>query len=283
MTEHHQGWRASRPWARFAGAALFALMLLAPLDAALAGDEDVVATVDGKAIVEGDVRMLQGLMGDALARVPEASRHDVLVNVLIETRLLAAAAEAAGTAATADFGRRLEWLRLQALRDSYVSEEVDAQVTDEVVRARYDEVVKSLPPQIEIRARHILVKSEEEAVAVIAELDKGGDFAELAKAKSLDRGGADGGDLGFLGRGRTVPEFEAAAFALKAGEYSKVPVKTQYGFHVIKVEEERQTPPPAFEEVKDRLRERMQADKLRETIEALRTKAAIELKKPAAQ
>ena len=277
MTGHKTGFHASRALALAAAAGLMVMAAGLPANA---GDADVVATVDGKAIIGADVKMLEALMGDALARVPEGSRHAVLVNVLVETRLLAAAAEAAGKGRTADFARRLDWLKAQALRDDYVREDIDAQVTDAVVKSRYDEMIKQVKPEREIRARHILVASEEEAKAIIAELGRGGDFAALAKAKSSDRGGVGGGDLGFFGRGRMVPEFDKAAFELKVGEHSKTPVKTQYGWHVIKVEEERAAQPPAFEEVRVRLRERLQAQKLRDVLAALRAKARIETKQP---
>jgi peptidyl-prolyl cis-trans isomerase C len=278
MTAFTLGLRASRPLALVAGAGLLALAMAAP---ASAGDTDVVATVNGKPIIEADVKMLDALMGDALARVPEASRHPLLVNVLVETRLLAEAGEAAGKETSPAVQRRLEWLKAQTLRDAYVHEVVDPQVTDAVVRARFDEMIKQVKTQTEIHARHILVKTEDEAKAIIAELDKGADFATLAKAKSTGPTGPHGGDLGFFGRGRMVPAFDKAAFELKVGDYTKVPVKTQFGWHVIKVEEARDIKPPSFDEVKVRLRQRMEQEKLREVVTALKAKAKIEITAPA--
>ena len=271
---------ASRVLALVAGTGLTAMVMAGPLSA---GDDDVVATVDGKPIVEADVKMLQGLMGEALAQVPEANRRGALVNVLVETRLVAAAAEAAGKGATPDFARRLAWLRDQALRDAYVREVIDTGITDEVLKARYFELVKQVKPEKEIRVRHILVASEDDAKVVIADLDKGADFATLAKARSTGPTGPRGGDLGFFGRGRMVPEFDQAAFALKVGDYSREPVKTQFGWHVIKVEEERESALAPFEEVKAKLRQRMQTEKLRALIDTLRGKAKIEITQPAVQ
>ncbi len=278
MTAFTLGLRASRMLALAAGAGLMAMAMAAP---ASAGDADVVATVDGKPIVEADVKMLETLMGQALARVPETSRHELLVNVLVETQLLAEAGEKAGKEKSPDVQRRLVWLKAQTLRDAYVHDEVDPQITDAVVKTRYDEMVKQIKPQTEIHARHILVKTEDEAKAIIAELDKGADFATLAKAKSTGPTGPRGGDLGFFGRGRMVPAFDKAAFDLKVGEYTKVPVKTQFGWHVIKVEEARDVKPPSFDEVKVRLRQRMEQQKLREVVAALRAKAKIEVTAPA--
>jgi peptidyl-prolyl cis-trans isomerase C len=109
------------------------------------------------------------------------------------------------------------------------------------VKARYEQEVAAVPPEEEISARHILLETEEEAKALITELDAGKDFAELAKEKSTGPSAGNGGDLGYLTKGRMVPEFEAAAFALTPGQYGKEPVKTQFGWHVIKVEERRET------------------------------------------
>ncbi len=275
MTAFTLGFRASRPLALLAGAGMMALAMAAP---AWAGDADVVATVDGKPIVEADVKMLEALMGNALARVPEASRHQLLVNVLVETQVLAEAGEKAGKEASPDVQRRLKWLKAQTLRDAYVHDVVDPQITGAAVKARYDEMLKQVKSQTEIHARHILVKTEAEAKAIIAQLDKGADFATLAKAKSTGPTGPRGGDLGFFGPGRMVPAFDKAAFALKAGEYTKVPVETQFGWHVIKVEEVRDVKPPSFDQVKVRLRQRMEQQKLREVVDELKTKAKIEIK-----
>jgi len=278
MRLENKGVRAPRLLALAMGAACLALVASGP---AFAAATDLVATVNGKTITEADVSMLQELMGDALTRIPEASRRKTMVNLLVETQVLADAAETAGLENSAEFKRRLDWLKSQALRNEYVRLKIDPQVTDAEVKARYDEMVKQVKPELQIHARHILVKTEAEAKAIIAELDKGADFAKLAKEKSTGPTGPRGGDLGFFGRGRMVPEFDKAAFALKVGEYSKVPVKTQFGWHVIKVEEQRTVNPPSYDEVKVRLRERMQRFKLREVVNALKAKAKIEIKEPA--
>ena len=245
---------------------------------AFAADTDAVATVDGKTITQADINMLQELMGDALKRMPEANRRQTMINLLVETQVLADAAEKAGLEDTPEFKHRLAWLRMQALRNEYVRQDVDSRITDAEVKARYDEMVKQVKPEVQIRARHILVKTEAEAKAIIAELDKGADFATLAKEKSTGPTGPRGGDLGFFGPGRMVPEFDKAAFALKVGEYSKEPVKTQFGWHVIKVEDQRKVDPPTFDQVKAGLRQRMQRLKLRRVVNDLKAQAKIEIK-----
>jgi peptidyl-prolyl cis-trans isomerase C len=153
---------------------------------------------------------------------------------------------------------------------------VDA-VTEDEVKARYDQEVAALPKQEEVRARHILVKTEEEAKQIIADLDAGKDFIEIAKEKSTDPNKTEGGDLGYFTKGRMVPEFEEVAFALEKGTYTKTPVQTQFGFHVILVEDNRDAPPPAFEAVEQQVRQLVMRDKYLELIEKAKTEQTIEI------
>ena len=133
-------------------------------------------------------------------------------------------------------------------------QEVVDTISDDDVRARYDREVAATPPENEVRARHILLASEEEARAVITELDAGADFEALAREKSTGPSGPDGGDLGYFTRGRMVPAFEAAAFALDVGAYTSEPVRTDFGWHVIKLDDRRQVQPPAFADVEQQIR-----------------------------
>ena len=133
------------------------------------------------------------------------------------------------------------------------SREIGPLVTDEAVRARYERDLAGKPGEPEVHARHILVATEADADAIIAELKKGGDFAAIAKARSTDPGAAQGGDLGWFKQGDMLPEFSAVAFALQPGQITDNPVHTRYGWHVIKVEERRAAPPPSFEQARDEL------------------------------
>jgi peptidyl-prolyl cis-trans isomerase C len=153
-------------------------------------------------------------------------------------------------------------------------------VSDADIKARYEQEIAAVPPEEEISARHILLETEEAAKAVIAELDAGKDFAELAKEKSTGPSAAQGGDLGFFTKGRMVPEFEAAAFEITPGEYGKEPVKTQFGWHVIKVEERRETAPPAFEEVADQVRQLVMRERYAELIRTARSETEIDVLDP---
>ena len=149
------------------------------------------------------------------------------------------------------------------------------------MRASYDKQIAEAPAVNEVRARHILVKTKEEAEAIIKQLEEGGNFEEIAKEKSTDGAAANGGDLGYFTSGQMVPEFEKAAFALNPGEHSKEPVETQFGFHVIKVEDKRAKQPPAFDAVKDRVRSLLVREKYVEEVSALRDAAEVDVKDPA--
>ena len=172
----------------------------------------------------------------------------------------------------------MRFLRLRALQNEFFRKNVDEAITDEALQAAYDEQIGSLPAKQEVRARHILVKEEAEALDIIKELDGGADFAELAKSKSTGPSGPKGGDLGYFGPGQMVPPFEAAAFALEKGDYTKKPVKTQFGWHVIQVEDKRDVAKPTLDQVKDQLRSFLAQQKFTTLITDLREKAKVERK-----
>ncbi len=258
-----------------AGTALVAMLIASPLHAQ---EAKVLAVVDGYEISEKDVDLARTTLGEALNQVPADQQQPFLVNLLVESRLIADAAKKDGLADTDDYKRQLVWLEAQALRELYLQKRSSELVKDEEVKARYDDAQKQVGDKKEIQVSHILMKTEDEAKAVIAELAAGADFAELAKAKSTGPSGPRGGDLGFFGQGRMVPEFEKAAFALEKGAYTKEPVKTQFGFHVIKKFDERTQAFPEFKEVEARIKASLQAEKMKGIIDELRTKAKIELK-----
>ncbi len=200
------------------------------------------------------------------------------MNVLTETMLLAKEADGAGTVDTDDYKQRLKFTVRRAKRDIYVQHHISEKITDADVQTRYDQLIKQFASGKEVKARHILVKKKEEAEAIIKELDGGADFVELAKTKSTGPSGPRGGDLGYFGKGQMVPAFETAAFALKKGEYSKEPVKSSFGYHVIKVEDEREKSPPPVAEVAPQLKILLAQEKLKALVAELKSKAKIEIK-----
>jgi peptidyl-prolyl cis-trans isomerase C len=145
----------------------------------------------------------------------------------------------------------------EAIREVLVRRFLADKLSDEALKKRYAVEVTKVPPSEELRASHILVKTEDEAKAIIKQLQGGTDFAKLAKEKSTDTSAGNGGDLGYFGNGDMVPEFYAAAAKLKKGEYTKDPVKTQYGWHVIELTDRRTKAVPKFEEVKDQVKEQV--------------------------
>jgi peptidyl-prolyl cis-trans isomerase C len=209
----------------------------------------------------------------------EQEAKDVIaaLSSIIDVKLLAADASKEGLQDTADFKQRLAFLTDRELHNAYFKKHVVDSVTPEEVKARYDKEVAAIEPQDEIRARHILVKTEDEAKAIIAELDAGKDFVEIAKEKSTDPNKSEGGDLGYFAKGRMVPEFEAAAFALEKGAYTKTPVKTQFGYHVIKVEDKRKQQPPALDQVEGQVRQLVMRDKYLDLLEKAKAAAPVDI------
>jgi len=264
--------------------ALFALLLAlpfaaqaaeAPKQAAPAADP-VVLKINGSDIHRSDIIALQKSIGQQAAGMPLDQFYDRVTERLIATKLLGDAAKAAKLDSDPEVKSELDKAKEQIVTRIYVSHLQAKAATDEAAKALYDKTIKTQAGKPEIHARHILVKTEDEAKAIIAELDKGGDFAKLADEKSTDKGG-NGGDLGWFGKEQMVPEFSEAAFKLTTkGEYTKTPVKSQFGWHVIKLEDTRVSPPPTFDEAKDKLKGEVANEAIDAKIKELRGKAKIE-------
>ena len=244
--------------------------------------DHVVAKVDGADITEADVTMALADLGDSIQQIPEAQRHDYAITYLVDIRLGAKAAREAKLADDAEFKRRIAYQTDRMLFEDYNAAQAKKSVTDETMRALYTDTVKNLKPETEIRASHILVETEDQAKDIENRLKAGEDFAKLATELSKDPGsGKQGGDLGFFTKDRMVPEFSTAAFALAIGEVSE-PVKSQFGYHVIKLTEKREKPIPTFEEVKDQIEQFMFRRVQQETIQNLRTAGKVERLDPPA-
>ncbi len=245
---------------------------------ALAGPK-VLATVNGIEITERDIEIARAEIGEQIAnKSAEESRRNLLLYV-IENQLLAEAAKNEKVAEDDAAKEVMEYYRRRALHDLYYDRKIRQAVSEETAKKTYDEQVKKIESKPEVSARHILVKTEEDALDIIERLNRGSDFAELAKEKSTGPSGAQGGDLGYFSKGQMVPEFDKVVFELKKGDISE-PVKTQFGWHVIKIEDKRDSKPPAFDTVKGRLIAGMVSQKAVEVITALRTSAKIEIVDP---
>lgn len=260
----------------FSLAPLAALVLFAAPVASALAQQGALATVNGKPLTEADMKLAETEIGPDIASLPDATKRRVLIEYLIENQLFSEAAEADKLAAGAAFEERMQYWRRRALRDLYFDKAVKGGVAEAEAKKFYDDQVKAIKPEEEVHARHILVEKKELAVELADKVKKGGDFAALAKEHSKDPGSKEqGGDLGFFGKGQMVPAFEDAAFKLTKDQVSE-PIETQFGWHVIKVDELRVRPVPGFDAVKERIIASLTQQKAQQVGTDLRTKAKIE-------
>lgn len=262
---------------KIAGLVTGAALLMLASAPAYSQEDPVVAKVGDRTITTADLDQALTEMGQQYQNFPEAERRSRVLDSLIDFNTLAILAEEAGMADEAEMKRRLALLRTRTLHNSYFLNNVQPKVTEEILKQRFEEEIGKITPEKQLKARHILVKTDEEARAIIKELQGGADFSELAKAKSTGPSGSKGGDLGTFGKGQMVPEFEAAAYGLEKGDYSKEPVKTQFGFHVILVEDKIDQPLPTFEEAREQLRQLMLTEAYADAVKGGRDKVGIEI------
>jgi peptidyl-prolyl cis-trans isomerase C len=241
----------------FVRCALGALAIAASLSATVtllqAEDADqVVARANGVDIRASDLAYAEEEIGGNMPNMPPQQKHDYLITYLADVIVLSQAAEQQKLGERPDVKRRLVFDRNRLLMEALLQDAARAAVSEEAEHKVYDEAVKQMPAEEEVHARHILLPTEDEAKAVLADLKKGAYFAAVAKEKSKDPAAAEGGDLGYFTKDQMVPEFSAVAFKLGKGELSE-PVKTQFGWHIIKVEDKRTKPTPSFDQVKTQI------------------------------
>ena len=258
-----------------------AMLLLAGLPARAEDANPVLAKVNGTEIRQSDLMLAEEELGPSLAQMDPATKKENVLAFLIDMKIVAKAAEDKKVENNEEFKKRLAFTRNRLLMDSLLATEGKAATTDEAMKKVYEDASKQIAGEQEVHARHILVESEDEAKAVAEDLKKGADFAELAKKKSKDPGASDGGDLGFFTKDQMVPEFSAVAFTLEPGKISD-PVKSQFGWHIIKVEEKRNRKAPEFEQVKSQIETYVTRKAQAEYVAKLREAAKIErMDKPA--
>jgi peptidyl-prolyl cis-trans isomerase C len=258
-------------------AATLALSIL-PLAAVKAQDDPVVARVNGAEIRQSDLVAAEEDVGgqlQQLQQMPPEARRDYLITYVADLLIVAKAAEDKKLGDSAEFKRKLVMGRNKLLMETLLQTEAKAATTDAAMRKVYEDATKQMTAEQEVHARHILVESEDEAKKILADLRKGGDFAAIAKEKSKDPGASEGGDLGFFTKDQMVPEFAETAFKLEKGQLSE-PVKTQFGWHIIRVEDKRSKPVPEFEKVKDQIETYVVRRAQAEMIQKLRGDAKIE-------
>jgi peptidyl-prolyl cis-trans isomerase C len=239
-------------------------------------DPKVLAKVDGAPITEDDVADAMADIGSGLPQKLEgAARQKYVLDYLIDLKLAAKKAATDKLTDTPEFQRKMAYYRDKLAMEELLGSVAKAATTEEAERKAYDEAAKAEPPQQEIHARHILLPTEDEAKAALARVKAGEDFAKVASELSKDPGG-EGGDLGWFTKDRMVPEFSEAAFKLKEGEISD-PVKTQFGWHIIKIEGIRTKTFPPFDQVKDQAARYVAQKAESEEIAQLHSAAKIEL------
>jgi peptidyl-prolyl cis-trans isomerase C len=238
----------------------------------------VVARVNGVDIKQSDLDFASSEVGSRLASLPVEDRKRVLLQYVIENELMAGAGQTDSLDQADTFQARVKYHERRALRDAFFDAKITGAVSEADAKQIYDAQIGQLKPEQEVHARHILVATEAEAKEVAERLKKGEDFAAVAKEKSKDPG-AEGGDLGFFTRGQMLKPFEDAAFALEVGQISE-PVQTQFGWHIIKVEEKRDQALPTFDQVKGAIIAQLVQAKAQEVVSGLRDSAKIEVVDP---
>ena len=238
--------------------------------------DKIIAKVNGYNITTSEVALASDDLRPQLEKVPANFRFAFIVEYLIERHLLAQEAVKAKTIDSEEYTRRLKYYQAKALRDAYFTDNLATSVTEDAVKAVYDKEAAKVTAEKRARARHILVNSEEDANKAMARLEKGENFEEVAKQMSLDGSRDYGGDLGFFTAGEMVPAFSKAVFALKKGEVSQ-PVKTDFGWHIIKLEDIQEGGAQPFEQVRDPIRLVLLRKAVQDKILELRRVGTIEI------
>lgn len=239
--------------------------------------DPVVAVVNGQQIRLSELEIAQQSLPQQYRSMPLQAVFPALLERIIDSKLVVQEGKKTKTNDDPAFKKRMAFVEEQVMQDFWIQREISRLVTLEKIQQRYQERLKSMPPEEEVHARHILVSTEDEAKAIIADLKKGTAFDKLAKEKSTDKAsGAEGGDLGWFKKSDMVKEFADAAFDLKKGQTSETPTKTQFGYHVISIDDRRTAPPPALEELSEQIREELAREAVTAQLDKIRAGSKIE-------
>ena len=233
----------------YAVLALSGALLLGVSQAWAEGKDGIAATVNGKNITVAEIRDAYNMNPAIKTKVPFGDFYEKTLDVFVDGELVYQAAVESKVTESADYKKQLKAMQEELARKVYIEQQVDKLVNDEQLKKVYADYKKSFKPEKEVKAKHILVDIEAKAKEEIAKLNKGGNFDKLAKEYSKEPA-----ELGYFPKEAMVPEFADAAFALKKGTYSKKPVKTQFGYHVIMVEDTRDSKPLTYEKIKPQLK-----------------------------
>jgi len=248
----------------------------APAASPLPPGNAIVARIDGTELHFSDVEAAQQSLPPQVQKLPLQQIYPMLLERLVDGALVTEAGRKEHLEQNPELQARLKRYEDRLIQEAYLSRAIKDAETEDRLKARYQVFAKEKAGQEEVHARHILVKTEAEAKSVIAELDKGADFAALAQKYSSDPSAGSGGDLGYFGHDDMVKDFADAAFALPAGKYTTTPVKTEFGWHVIKVEDHRVKTPPSFDEVRQEVTQLVARDAVDAKLKELRSTVKIE-------
>jgi len=241
------------------------------------GDDPVVARVNGAEVKRSEVLTALQQLGPQVQQIPLQAIYPSVLEQVVNAKLVTQAGYKQKLEQSDEVKQRLQAAEQRFVQEAYLRKSIDAKLTDAMVKKQYEDWLKANPPQDEVRARHILVETKEEAQEIIKKLNGGAKFEELAAQQKIDQASAQSqGDLGYFTADMMVEPFAKAAFAMKPGEITKEPVQTDFGWHVIKVEDKRKQTPPTFEEAEPQLRAMVAQDIAGEIVDGLRKDAKIE-------
>jgi peptidyl-prolyl cis-trans isomerase C len=238
--------------------------------------DPVVAKIGDEEIKRSDVFNFIAQLPPQMRQQPIGTLFPLALEQTINAYILENRAQAEGIENNEQVQAQIEDAKRNIMRTAYVQQVVEEGISDAEIQKRYDEYIKELPEVEETKARHILVDSEDKAKELIAQLKDGADFAELAKENSTGPTAPNGGDLGYFSKDQMVPEFSDAAFATEPGNVVENPIQTQFGWHVIKVEDRRVRPKPELDEIRPLIETEIKRDVLDEKLQAWRGEKAIQ-------
>ena len=244
----------------------------------LAQDRIAVATLDGNSIWLDEIMAVAETLPPEYQQQGIAGIYDQLVDEVANSRLAAVAARSSGLDKEADVASAMKTAADRVLAEAYITREVSKEITEEAIQAAYDTCVADTGSRETVTASHILVETEDEARAIIAQLNDGADFAELAREKSTGPSGPNGGSLGTFGRGQMVSGFATAAFGMPAGSFSADPVQTQFGWHVIQVSDKGIEEAPSLDQMRDQIAANLSRQSFARIVETLRVGTTIEVR-----
>ncbi|MGP8026370.1 MAG: peptidylprolyl isomerase [Acidocella sp.] len=245
--------------------------------AAPADGNPVVAIVDGMKIYMSDIQADAQSAPAQVQQLPPDQLFPLLVNQEVDRKALLVAAQKEGLQNNPDVAKAMQDAANIRLENAYMQEKVAPQVTDTAVQAAYNRDYANKPGPEQVEARHILVQTEAQAQDIINQLNKGADFAKLAEKYSIDPGAKNGGELGWFAQDEMVPAFATAAFALQPGQYTKTPVQTQFGWHVILCEGKRTAPTPALADVQDQIKQKLADQAVQATLDQARSQVQVQI------